>query len=112
MPNTESGVTTSRTQAYNPPDAAAIMPDTTSARIFQRRAFRPAASAASSFCRIASRARPKREFSISMQATVPTISSPTATTVYQCGLVKASHATGLVRCIGSDISWKPRYCST
>ena len=75
MPNTESGVTTSSTQAYSPPAAAAIMPDTTSARIFQRRASMPAASAASSFCRIASSARPKREFSTSMQTSMPTTSS-------------------------------------
>ena len=112
MPNTESGVTTSSTQAYSPPAAAAIMPDTTSARIFHRRELRPAASAASSFCRIASKARPKREFSISMQASMPAISSPTATTVYQCGLLKARYVTGCSRCIGNDISWKPKYCST
>ena len=63
MPNTESGVTTSSTQAYSPPAAAAIAPDAISPRIFQVRASMPAASAASSFCLIASSARPKREFS-------------------------------------------------
>ena len=104
MPNTESGVITSSTQAYSPPAAAAIMPDTTSARIFHSRELRPAASAASSFCLIASNASPKREFSINMQTSVPAISNPTATTVYQCGLVKARYATGCRRCIGSDIS--------
>ena len=41
MPNTESGVTTSSTQAYSPPAAAAIMPDAISARIFQVRASMP-----------------------------------------------------------------------
>ena len=80
-PKTESGVTTSSTQAYRPPAAAAIAPDVTSARIFHCRALIPAASAASSFCRIASSARPKREFSTSTQTTTPAASSPIATTV-------------------------------
>jgi len=44
-PNTESGVTTSSTQAYSPPAAAAIAPEAISARIFQVRASMPAASA-------------------------------------------------------------------
>ena len=52
------------------------MPETISARIFQGRASMPAASAASSFCRIASSARPKREFSTSMQTIRPATSRP------------------------------------
>ena len=110
MPKTESGVTTSSTQAYSPPAAAAIMPDTTSARIFHSRALMPAASAASSFCRIASRARPKREFSTIMQTKTPATSSPTATSVYRRGSVNSRNAAGCSRCIGNDISWNPRYC--
>ena len=57
------------------------MPDTTSERIFHRRALMPAASAASSFCRMASKARPKREFSMTSETTTPTTSRHTAISV-------------------------------
>ena len=68
------GVTTRRTTAYSPPAAAAMAALSMIARIFQRRASMPAASAAGSFCLMARSDMPKRERSTwsdtTMQATV------------------------------------------
>jgi hypothetical protein len=61
MPNMVCGVTTSRTLAYRPPAVAAMAALTMMAYIFCRAASTPAASAAGSFCLIASSERPKRE---------------------------------------------------
>ena len=80
-PNTLSGVTTSSTQAYSPPAEAAIAPDSISARIFQALASMPAASAASSFCRIAISANPKRLFSTAIDTNIASTTSPTAIAV-------------------------------
>src|SRR5712671_2393997 len=81
MPNTVSGVTTRRTTAYNPPAMAASAPLSMIARIFQSHVSMPAASAAGSFCLIASSDMPKREFStrreISMAAISRISASPT-----------------------------------
>ncbi len=72
----------------------------------------PAASAASSFCRMASRARPKREFSMISETTTPPTSRRTASSVYTRGSLNSMKAAALSRCMGIETSWKPRYCIT
>ena len=54
MPNMECGVTMSKIFAYMPPAAAAMPPLSMMAYIFCRQVSMPAASAAGSFCLIAS----------------------------------------------------------
>ena len=77
-PNTLEGVTTSRITAYSPPAPAAMAPLTVSASSFQRSVSTPAASAASSFCLIASSDMPKRDRSIANEITSAAASSPSA----------------------------------
>ena len=88
------------------------MPDTISARIFQASVSMPAASAAGSFCWIASSARPKREFSTAMRRSARRRHQQPERQ-RRCkarGSVNCMiRSRMLAACIGSDTSWKPSY---
>ena len=104
IPNMLCGVTTSSTLAYMPPAAAAMPPLSMMANIFCRQVSMPAASAAGSFCLIASNCRPKRERSTLSEISMHSTSSTIASTMYMRGSLNCANMSGSSRFIGSETS--------